>query len=73
MIGNKPDWHGVHNIHIQPQRRDATMSERNKTEQEDRGMSDALMALIRAGARTLIAKALEVEVPEFSATYSDLQ
>lgn len=47
------------------------MRKSTKTEQEDRGPSDALTAVIRAGARQLIAHALEAEVAELLATYAD--
>jgi len=49
------------------------MSQRTKTEQKDRGRSDALTAWMRAGARKLIAHALDTEVAELLATYADQQ
>jgi len=49
------------------------MRQRSKTEQEDRGGRDTLTAVIRAGARKLIAQALETEVAELLATYADQQ
>ncbi|MBA3612614.1 MAG: IS256 family transposase [Nitrospirales bacterium] len=47
------------------------MQERTKTEQEDRGRTDALTDLIRSGAQQLLAHALKVEVAELLATYGD--
>lgn len=47
------------------------MSQRTKMEQEDRGTSDALTVLMQAGARKLIAHALDAEVAELLATYAD--
>ena len=38
------------------------MSKRTKPEQEDRGTSDVLAEMMRAGARKLIAQALDAEV-----------
>jgi hypothetical protein len=40
------------------------MSESTKTESRERGSRDALTELMRAGARKLIAEALEAEVTE---------
>ena len=47
------------------------MSKRTKTEQEDRGTRDALTEVMRAGARKLIAQALDAEVAELLAAYAD--
>lgn len=47
------------------------MSKRSKTEQEDRGTRAALTEVMRAGARKLIAQALDVEVAELVAAYAD--
>lgn len=47
------------------------MSKRTKTEQEDRGTSDVLTEMMRAGARKLIAQALDAEVAELLAAYAD--
>lgn len=47
------------------------MSKRTKTEQEDRGTSDTLTEVMRAGARKLIAQALDAEVAELLAAYAD--
>ncbi len=49
------------------------MTERSKTEQEERGGQDELTDLIRAGAQKLIAQALKAEVVELLATYADQQ
>ncbi len=49
------------------------MTERNKTEQEERGGQDELTALIRTGAQKLIAQALKVEVADLLATYASQQ
>ena len=49
------------------------MQKSTKTEQEDRGTRVALTEVMRAGARTLIAQALEAEVGELLATYFDQQ
>ena len=49
------------------------MKKRTKPEQEDRGTSDALTTLIRAGAQKLIAQAVEAEVAELMALYVDQQ
>ena len=49
------------------------MTERSKTEQEERGSQDELTALIRTGAQKLIAQALKAEVAELLATYADQQ
>jgi len=49
------------------------MQKSTKTEQEDRGTRDALTALMRAGARKLIAQALDAEVAELLVTYADQQ
>lgn len=49
------------------------MRERSKTEQEDREDGDTLTALLRTGARNLIAQALKAEVTELLATYADQQ
>lgn len=45
------------------------MEKRNKTEATSRGSQDELTAVIRAGARTLIAQALEAEVTELLSTF----
>lgn len=47
------------------------MSKRTKTEQEDRGTRDVLTEVMRAGARKLIAQALDAEVAELVAAYAD--
>ena len=47
------------------------MSKRTKTEQEDRGTRNALTEVMRAGARKLIAQALDAEVAELLAAYAD--
>jgi len=47
------------------------MQERTKTEEEDRGRTDALTDLIRNGAQQLLAQALKVEVAELLAIYAD--
>lgn len=47
------------------------MSKRTKTEQEDRGTRDTLTEVMRAGARKLIAQALDAEVAELLAAYAD--
>ena len=47
------------------------MSESTKTEQEDRGRTDALTDLIRTGAQQLLAQALKVEVADLLASYAD--
>ncbi|MDR4485486.1 MAG: hypothetical protein R3B95_20205 [Nitrospirales bacterium] len=49
------------------------MRQRSKTKLEDRGERDTLTAVIRAGARKLIAQALETEVAELLAPYADQQ
>jgi putative transposase len=49
------------------------MRESTKTEQRERGGRDTLTELIRAGARKLLAQALEAEVTELLATYADQQ
>lgn len=49
------------------------MTKSSKTKQEDRGTRDTLTEVIRAGARKLIAQALEAEVAELVATYTDQQ
>ncbi|MDH5701067.1 MAG: IS256 family transposase [Nitrospirota bacterium] len=49
------------------------MKKRTKPEQEDRGASDALTTLIRAGAQKLIAQAVEAEVAELMGLYVDQQ
>jgi transposase InsO family protein len=49
------------------------MRERSKTEQGDREDGDTLTAVIRAGARKLIAQVLKAEVAELLATYADQQ
>jgi transposase-like protein len=49
------------------------MKKRTKPEQEDRGTSDPLTTLIRAGAQKLIAQAVEAEVAELMAMYVDQQ
>jgi putative transposase len=49
------------------------MSENTNTESRERGRRDALMELMRTGARQLIAEALEGEVTELLATYGDKQ
>ena len=45
------------------------MNQRSKTEQEDRGASDTLTALMRIGAQKLMAQALEAEVAALVDTY----
>ena len=45
------------------------MTQRNKTEQEDRQASDTLTALMRVGAQKILAQALETEVAELLDTY----
>ena len=47
------------------------MQERTKTEEEDRGRTDALTDLIRNGAQQLLAQALKAEVAELLAIYAD--
>lgn len=47
------------------------MRKRTKTEQEDRGTSDVLTEVMRAGARKLIAQALDAEVAELLAAYAN--
>jgi transposase-like protein len=47
------------------------MQERTKTEQEDRGRSDALTDLIRNGAQQLLAQALKAEVADLLVAYAD--
>ncbi len=47
------------------------MQERTKSEQEDRGRTDALTDLIRNGAQQLLAQALKAEVAELLAAYAD--
>lgn len=47
------------------------MAEGSTTEQEGREMRDALTEVMRAGARKLIAQALDAEVAELLATYAD--
>lgn len=49
------------------------MSQRNKTEREDREQHDSLTELIRTGAQQLIAQALQAEVADLLATYADQQ
>lgn len=49
------------------------MSESTKSESRERGSRDTLTELMRAGARKLIAEALEAEVTELLATYADQQ
>ena len=49
------------------------MSESTKTESRERGSRDALTELMRAGARKLIAEALEAEVTALLATYAGQQ
>ena len=49
------------------------MSKRSKIEQEDRGSRDTLTEVLRAGARKLIAQALEAEVTELLAAYANQQ
>ena len=47
------------------------MQEGTKTEEEDRGRTDALTDLIRNGAQQLLAQALKAEVAELLAIYAD--
>ncbi len=47
------------------------MEKRNKTEETSRANQDELTAVIRAGARKLIAQALEAEVTELLATFGE--
>lgn len=47
------------------------MQERTKTEEEDRGRTDALTDLIRRGAQQLLTQALKAEVTDLLATYAD--
>ena len=47
------------------------MEKRNKTEETSRANQDELTAVIRAGARKLIAQALEAEVTELVATFGE--
>ena len=47
------------------------MQERSKTKPEDRGRNDVLTDLIRRGAQQLLAQALNAEVAELLATYTD--
>jgi putative transposase len=47
------------------------MQERTKTEEGDRGRTDALTDLIRNGAQQLLAQALKAEVAELLAIYAD--
>ena len=47
------------------------MSERTKTEPEDRDQTDSLTDLIRTGAQQLIAQALKAEVADRLATYTE--
>jgi len=49
------------------------MRESTKTEQRERESSDTLTELRRAGARKLIAQALEAEIAGLLATYVDQQ
>jgi len=49
------------------------MSQRNKTEREDREQHDSLTELIRTGAQQLIAQALKAEVADLLAMYADQQ
>ena len=49
------------------------MSETIKTEQEDLGGRDVLTELMRAGARKLLAQALDAKVAALLATYTDQQ
>ena len=58
-------------IHLQPQRRDTTIDQYTKTEQEDRGGTDSLTDLIRTGAQQLLAQALKAEVADLLASYAD--
>lgn len=46
----------------QSQKRNATMQEGSKIEQEDRDRADSLTDLIRTGAQQLIAQVLKAEV-----------
>src|SRR5680860_924119 len=55
----------------QPQRRDATMQERTKVEEEDRERTDWLTEFLRSSARELIATALKTEVDELVASYAE--
>ena len=47
------------------------MSERTKTEPQDRDQTDSLTDLIRTGAQQLIAQALKAEVADLLATYTE--
>ncbi len=47
------------------------MEKRNKTEETSRAHQDELTAVIRAGARKLIAQALDAEVTELFSTFGD--
>lgn len=47
------------------------MQKRTKTEEEDRGRTDALTDLIRSGAQQLLTQALQAEVTDLLATYAD--
>ena len=47
------------------------MEKRNKTEETSRANQDELTAVIRAGARKLIAQALETEVTELLPALGD--
>ena len=44
-----------------------------KTPESSEGFNDALTALVRQGARQIIAQAVEVELKEFLAQYQDLK
>ena len=47
------------------------MEKRNKTEETSRANQDELTEVIRAGARKLIAQALEAEVTELLSAFGD--
>jgi len=47
------------------------MKKRNRTEETSRASQDELTAVIRAGARKLIAQALDVEVTELLSTFGE--
>jgi len=62
----------VRKIHLQSQPRDATMSKRTKTKQEDedRETSDTRTTVMPAESQKFIADALGTEVNELMATYA---
>ena len=47
------------------------MKQRSKTVTEERAAEDPLTAILRTGARTLLAQALEAEVVELLETYAE--